>query len=164
MVLRDSAGMENYLTAIFRQFPGATREHLIPILMKIQEEKGFIDEEAVEGTGGYLGISAARIYSLATFYDEFRFRKRGKNHFVVCCGATCWLKGSETVTRLIGDETGVVPGGVSIDSRWSLDLTGCRGACQKGPLVLNNGEPVIFEDGDDPVVRIRELIRGIKNE
>lgn len=157
-------GMEDYLSAIFRQFPGASREHLIPILMKIQDEKGFIDEEAVEGTGEYLGISAARIYSLATFYDEFRFRKRGENHFVVCCGATCWMKGSETVTRLIEDETGVVPGGVSIDSRWSLDLTGCRGACQKGPLVLYNGEPVMLEDGDDPVVRIRELIRGIKNE
>ncbi|MCA1756618.1 MAG: NAD(P)H-dependent oxidoreductase subunit E [Bacteroidales bacterium] len=156
--------MENYLSNIFRQYTGASREHLIPILMKIQEERGFIDEEAVAVTGEYLGISTARIYSLATFYDEFRFRRRGSNHFVVCCGATCWMRGSEMITRMIEDETGVLPGGVSTDSQWSLDLTGCRGACQKGPVVLYNGEPVLFEDGDDPVAGIRKFIKGIKNE
>lgn len=162
--LKDLQNMENYLPGIFALYPGASRENLIPILLKIQEVKGFIDEESVVSTGEYLGISCAKIYSLATFYDEFRFRMKGENHFAVCCGATCWMRGSEQITGLIKDETGVSAGGVSNDSRWSLDLTSCRGGCHWSPLVLLNGEPVIFKDGADPVVRVRKIIKKIKDE
>lgn len=164
MGLKDSKSMENYLSGIFALYPGATRENLIPILIKIQEVKGFIDEEAVVSTGEYLGISCAKIYSLATFYDEFRFKSKGENHFVVCSGAACWMRGSEVITGLIKDETGVSPGGVSNDSRWSLELTGCRGSCHKGPLVLLNDEPVAFKEGANPVAMIREIIKKTKDE
>ena len=164
MGLKDSKSMENYLSDIFALYPGATRENLIPILIKVQEAKGFISEEAIVSTGEYLSISCAKIYSLATFYDEFRFRMRGENHFMVCCGATCWMRGSEVIRDLIKDETGVSPGGVSNDSRWSLELTSCRGTCHNGPLVLLNEKPIVFKNDVDPVARVREIIKKIKDE
>ncbi|HEX7494862.1 MAG TPA: NAD(P)H-dependent oxidoreductase subunit E, partial [Bacteroidales bacterium] len=58
---------------ILKKYKQGKREDLIPLLQEIQENIGYLSEEAIVKTGSFLGLSTTKIYGLATFYDKFRF-------------------------------------------------------------------------------------------
>jgi len=50
---------------------------LIPVLQKVQEELGYLPEEAVSEVAYFLGVSESEVYGVASFYAQFRFVRRG---------------------------------------------------------------------------------------
>jgi NADH:ubiquinone oxidoreductase subunit E len=128
------------IAPILKRYRDAKRDSLIPVLQDVQEACGYVSREAVVRIGRHLGLPASKVYGVATFYNQFRFKPKGKYHVMVCRGTACHVKGSlkllETATKLLN----LKPGETSRDRLFSLEVVACMGACGLGPVVNLNGE------------------------
>jgi NADH:ubiquinone oxidoreductase subunit E len=130
----------NAVEAVLKKHPGAGCDALIPILQEVQEDEGYISRDAVAAIGRYLNLPTAKIYGVATFYNQFRFQPRGKYHFTVCRGTACHVKGSNLVLETAKKELNLLPGQTSRDRLFSLEVVACMGACGLSPVMNLNGE------------------------
>jgi NADH:ubiquinone oxidoreductase subunit E len=150
--------MSTDLDIILKKYKQGKREDLIPLLQEIQEDLGYISEEAIIRVGGFLGLSTTKIYGLATFYDRFRFFPSGKIQIRICHGTSCFLSGSQAIIGKIREETGVLPGQTTRDGNFSYEIVSCMGGCHHGPLVNVNGEFHTHVKAD----QLPELLKRLK--
>lgn len=125
---------------ILKRYPEAKRDALIPILQDVQEETGYLSQDAVARIGKYLNLPASKIYGVATFYNQFRFQPLGKYHIQICRGTACHVKGSFSVLETLERELGIKAGQTSRDKMFSLEIVACMGACGLSPVMNINGE------------------------
>jgi NADH:ubiquinone oxidoreductase subunit E len=143
---------------ILKKYKQGKREDLIPLLQEIQEELGYLSEEAIVKIGSYLGLSTTKIYGLATFYDRFRFIPAGKIQIMICHGTSCFLNGSQEIIKRMMDETGVAPGQTTRDGSLSYEIVPCMGGCNNGPVIKVNNQYHTHIKAD----QLPELIRKYK--
>ena len=116
----------------------AQRHSLLRILQAVQQTEGHLSEEALAAVARHLKISAAEVYGVATFYNQFRFIPYGKHHVVACLGTACHAMGGQLILDAFERELDVKAGGITGDHEWSLDRVGCIGCCTKAPVVVIN--------------------------
>jgi NADH:ubiquinone oxidoreductase subunit E len=139
-LIRDSIMTGTDLDIIIKKYKHGKREDLIPLLQEIQEENGYLSEDAIVKVGAYLGLSTTKIYGLATFYDRFRFSPGGKIQIRICNGTSCFLNGSQAIINRIKEETGVAPGQTTRNGHFTFEIVACMGGCCHGPLLTVNGD------------------------
>jgi NADH:ubiquinone oxidoreductase subunit E len=132
--------MSTDIDLILRKYKQGKREDLIPLLQEIQNDIGYLSEEAIVKIGGFLGLSTTKIYGLATFYDRFRFLPSGKIQISICHGTSCFLNGSQSIINKIKEETGVQEGQTTRDGNFSYEVVSCMGGCCNGPVIKVNGQ------------------------
>ncbi len=132
--------MNRALDDIFKSFPDAKRDSLIPILQEVQESQGYLSRDAVIEIGRYLNLPTSKIYGVATFYNQFRFQPLGRYHIQVCRGTACHVKGSLGVLEAVRRTLKIDPGQTSRDGLFSLEVVACIGACGLAPVININGE------------------------
>lgn len=74
-------------------------KYLLPVLYKLQENYGFLSTEMLQEAARHLGVPVGKVYSLATFGEEFRLEPLGRCVIEVCSGACCRIKGSGVSSR-----------------------------------------------------------------
>ena len=156
--------MSTDLDIILKKYKQGKREDLIPLLQEIQEDLGYISEEAIVRVGSFLGLSTTKIYGLATFYDRFRFIPSGKIQIRICNGTSCFLNGSQAIINKIKEETGVIPGQTTRDGNFSYEIVSCIGGCHSGPLINVNGEYHTHIKAEQLPELIKKLKYVIENE
>src|SRR4030042_1515294 len=86
------------------------RGNLIPVLQQLQERLGYLPREAMLEVARFLGIPAIDVYSVVTFYNQFRLHPPGKHSIRVCLGTACHCKGGyitlDAWKRRLGIERG----------------------------------------------------------
>ncbi|MCQ8904146.1 MAG: NADH-quinone oxidoreductase subunit NuoE [Methanothermobacter sp.] len=133
--------MDEELRRIFAVYTGHKSE-IISILQDIQDEYGYLPEDALEEVARFTGVSRAHLYGVATFYAQFRFRPRGRKHVMVCTGTACHVSGAEHVLDAIERHLGIEEGDVTDDLEYSLESVGCIGCCSLAPCAMVNDEVV----------------------
>jgi len=151
------------LDLILRKYKQGKREDLIPLLQEIQDELGYLSEEAIVMTGSFLGLSTTKIYGLATFYDKFRFIPSGKIQISICNGTSCFLNGSQSIINKIKEETAVAPGQTTRDGNLSYEIVSCMGGCCNGPIINVNGQYYTHIKVEQLPELIKRLKYGIEN-
>jgi NADH:ubiquinone oxidoreductase subunit E len=112
---------------------------IISILQDVQEEFGYIPEEAVFWFSDKLNIPASNFYGVATFYAQFHLRPRGKNLITACCGTACHVKGADAIINRIREELAMPEGeDTTHDQKFTLEEVACVGACSIAPVVIIN--------------------------
>jgi NADH-quinone oxidoreductase subunit E len=129
--------MEN--AAIMTRHP-KERGSLIPILQDLQEKHGFLSRDGIQEVADYLGLPEAKIFGVATFYNQFTLTPPGRYRIQVCRGTACHVKGSFNLLEQLQLELGIVPGQTSKDGAFSLEIVACLGACSIAPVITVNGE------------------------
>ncbi|HPO13003.1 MAG TPA: NADH-quinone oxidoreductase subunit NuoE [Candidatus Hydrogenedentes bacterium] len=152
--------VESDIAAILNNYPDAKRDALIPLLQEVQEKVGYLSREAVVKIGEHLNLPASKIYGVATFYNQFRFKPLGKYHVQVCRGTACHVKGSINVLSAVKQALNVSPGDTTRDGLFSLEVVACLGACGLAPVITVNGE---FFAGMTPS-KAEKIIRDIRKE
>ncbi|GEM_PF-123494 len=125
---------------ILDRYSPSGAESLIPILQDIQSELGCLSEDAIVLVGKRLRIPTSKIYGLATFYNQFKFEKRGKHHICLCNGTSCRLKGAKWNMAFLEDNYKLKNAQTTRDGKFSLDVVTCMGACVHGPVISINDE------------------------
>lgn len=131
--------MDANIQEILKNYPTGRSENLIPILQDVQDNEGYLSEPSVVEVGKHLNMPVSKIYGVATFYNQFRFKPLGKNHIQVCRGTACHVLGSATVLDEIEKYVGVKAGNTSRDGVFSIEVVACIGACGLAPVVAING-------------------------
>ncbi len=131
--------MEERLNAVLEPYKGR-QDALIPILQKVQEELGYLSEEAMLEIAKVTGVPESRVYGVATFYAQFYFTRRGKNQTKVCSGTACHVKGAARVLDAFERELGIDCGNTSEDYEHTLETVACVGSCALAPVVVFNEE------------------------
>ena len=132
--------MNTAIDHLFKEYPNAGKDTLIPILQKIQETEGFLSQSAIEEVGRQIRLPASKIYGVATFYNQFRFEPLGKYHVQVCRGTACHVLGSATVQEELEKILRIKPGQTTRDGLFSMEVVACIGACGLAPVICINGE------------------------
>lgn len=115
--------------------------NLIMILHKIQQEQGYISNEAVAEVAEITGLPLARIHGVVSFYHFFKTEKPGKNQISVCLGTACYLKGGQDLLDEARRQLGLKDGQItSEDGLFSVEPVRCIGCCGLAPVLSVNGE------------------------
>lgn len=147
---------EEFLT-LFSGFSGK-EEELIPVLQKTQEYFGFLSDDAMLAVGQFLGIPESKVFATATFYAQFRFKPRGKNHIMLCRGTACHVKGITRISDEIGKILGIKEGETSTDLEYSIESVACIGACSLAPCIVINNKV----EADLTPMKIEQLFKTSK--
>ena len=115
-------------------------DHLIPLLQEIQAREGHVSQAAMTAVATALGTSAARVYGVATFYNQFRFAPLGEHVIEICRGTACHVKQSLTLAQHLKRRLKLRDDGNSADGRFSVISVACLGACSIAPVIKLDGE------------------------
>ena len=129
--------MKAQLDKVFSSYKGG-RDELIPLLQDVQEELGFLPEEAMLAIGRFAGVPESGVYAVATFYAQFRFAPIGRNHIMVCRGTACHVRGAPRILEEIEHQLDIKEGETSDDLEYSLETVACIGACGLAPCITIN--------------------------
>ena len=115
--------------------------NLIMILHRVQEEQGYISNEAAMEVAERTNIPAARVFGVVSFYHFFKTEKPGKNQISVCLGTACYLKGGQDLYDELANILGLKKGqSTTDDGESSLEGVRCIGCCGLAPVISVNGE------------------------
>ncbi len=127
------------LTTILSAHEGA-REAIIPILQQVQEEFGYLSEDALLQIARHTHVPASRVYGVATFYAQFRFTPLGKTHVMVCRGTACHVRGAPAILDEITEILGMEGEGTTEDLEYTVETVACIGCCAIAPAITYNEE------------------------
>ncbi len=117
------------------------REALIAILQDIQNEYKYLSTEALELVADKLGVGVAKVYSVATFYENFSLEAKGKYIIKVCCGTACHVRKSQPIYDGLREYLGLKgKQKTSGDGMFTLETVACLGACGLSPVMTVNDE------------------------
>lgn len=113
-------------------------ESLIPVLQKIQEEYNYLSEESIREVSDSLDLPLHHVFSVATFYNVFSLKPKGRNIVRICMGSACHVRGAGRILAEIEHLLSIGTGETSPDGSFSLETVNCLGACALGPIVVIN--------------------------
>ncbi|MBC2600767.1 NADH-quinone oxidoreductase subunit NuoE family protein [Puniceicoccus vermicola] len=147
---------------IVPRYPSA-RSATLPLLHLIQDEKGYISEQAIEWIAERLGIEPIKVLELVTFYPMFRQKPIGRRHVKVCRTLSCALNGGAKVCEKFKDAFGVELNEVSEDGEVTVEYVECIASCGTAPVVQIDEvlhENVTEERADELIEEIRSNAKG----
>ncbi|MBR4879073.1 MAG: NAD(P)H-dependent oxidoreductase subunit E [Clostridia bacterium] len=111
----------------------------IAILQDIQEEYRYIPKESFQYVADKLGISCAKLYSVATFYENFSLEPKGKYVIKICDGTACHVRKSVPILEHFRKELGLSgTKHTSDDGLFTVETVSCLGACGLAPAIVVN--------------------------
>ena len=135
------------------------RSAALPLLHLVQEDKGFIPDEAVEWIAAKLELQPINIHELVTFYPMFRQKPIGRRHIKVCRTLPCALVGAYRTCEEFRKQFGTGLNEVSPDGEVTIEFVECLASCGTAPVVMIDER--LHERVD--VARARELSGQIKD-
>lgn len=131
--------MEKGVTAVVEELIeryGNSQEALVEILRDMNQQKGHLTREDLDGVAQRLRIPSSTVYSVASFYSLISLKPLGKHVIRFCEDAPCHIAGGREIWETLEHEIGVPFGETTLDGQWSLLPTSCIGACAVGPVMM----------------------------
>ncbi|KAF5088672.1 NADP-reducing hydrogenase subunit HndA [anaerobic digester metagenome] len=113
---------------------------LITILQKAQELYGFLSVELMRYIAAETHTAIAKVYGVATFYTQFRFKPVGKYLIMLCQGTACHVNGSKQVEEAVMDYLDIKEGETTPDGLFTLNNVACLGCCSLSPVMMINDD------------------------
>ena len=112
-----------------------TRSALIPLLMLVQRERGWIDNPGVNFLAKFLKLAVTDVWETATFYSMLTVRPVGRHHIHICKTLSCKIMGEPEITDHVCSKLGIHPGETTEDGKFSVSLVECLGSCGTAPMM-----------------------------
>jgi len=115
---------------------GRQQSAVIPLLMRVQDQQGWISRAAIEKIAQMLGMAYIRVLEVATFYTQFQLKPVGTNAHIQVCGTTpCMLRGAEALREVCQNRIHHDPFHTNAEGTLSWEEVECLGACVNAPMV-----------------------------
>ncbi len=139
------------LREIAARYPQA-RSGLLPMLHLVQSVEGRVTARGIEACAEILGISAADVSGVATFYTMYKRRPVGDFHVGVCTNTLCAIMGGDLIFERLKDHLDVGNDETTEDGKITLEHVECNAACDYAPVMTVNWE---FMDNMTPESAVR---------
>ncbi len=123
------------------------RSALLPMLHLVQSYEGYVTPAGIEMCAEEIGITAAEVTAVATFYTMYKRHPMGTYHVGVCTNTLCAVMGGDAIWAGVSQHLGIGHDEVSEDGAISLERVECNAACDYAPVVMVNWE---FMDNQTP--------------
>lgn len=127
--------IEDVVAGVFKKHT-PERENLIPVLQEVQAELGYLPVSAMEQIAQALKIPDVDVYSVATFYNQFRLNPPGRHQIKVCMGTACHMMGGQIILESFERRLGIKEGETTPDRGYNLERVACVGCCHLAPVVV----------------------------
>jgi len=121
---------------ILKSMGQVTEDKLIPVLQKLQAAYGYLPPTVLMEVSKRTGIPAARMYGVATFYEQFHLEPHGRHTIRCCRGTACHVKGGREVTNAVKRALQIDEGQTTGDMRFTLETVACLGTCFLAPAMM----------------------------
>jgi NADH-quinone oxidoreductase subunit E len=108
----------------------------IDALKAVQKRRGWVPDEAIAPLAAMIGITAADLEGVATFYNLIFRQPVGRHVIKVCDSISCFLTGYDEIKVALEQKLGIGYGETTPDDRFTLLPICCLGACDKGPTLM----------------------------
>lgn len=127
---------------------GGDKTAMIAILQDVQEEFRYLPKAALSSISKQMEVPLTRIYEIATFYNAFSLKQRGKNLIEVCAGTACHVQGAARLMDRMERDLAIKCGETTKDKMFSLEEVRCLGCCSLAPVVRISGDihPNVTQD------------------
>jgi len=132
------------------------RSVLVPMLLYIQDELGYLTDEAIHEIGQRLDISDLEVRNVISYYSMLRTKPAGRYNVQVCTNISCMVRGGEEIFEHCKKKLGVGHKGVTPDGVFSLEEVECIGACSWAPALQVNYD---FHENLTPE-KVDEVLEG----
>ncbi|MDR1314727.1 MAG: NAD(P)H-dependent oxidoreductase subunit E [Deltaproteobacteria bacterium] len=126
-------------------------QQIIAALLDIQDASGksYVDRRWALAASRAMGVPAARVHEILTFYSMFSGVPRGRHVAEVCLSGPCLINGGRELLERLARALGVGEGETTPDGLFTLEGAGCCGRCAGAPVVKVGDEAYTVEsDGD----------------
>ncbi|CDM59529.1 MULTISPECIES: formate dehydrogenase subunit gamma [Rhizobium] len=113
---------------------------LLPILHEIQDEFGYVPQEALPVIAGELNLSRAEVHGVVTFYHDYRDHPAGRHVLKVCRAEACQSMGGDALAERVKALLGVDWHGTTPDGAITLEPVFCLGLCSCSPSAMMDDE------------------------
>ena len=135
--------------------------NIIAILQDTQEIYRYLPKEAFGYLSEKLGMSRAKIYSVATFYENFSLEPKGKFVIKICDGTACHVRKSVPILDKLRKELNLSDTKITTDNlMFTLETVSCLGACGLAPAMTVNDKVYGAMTPD----KAMELLNTLKEE
>ena len=127
------------LKQIAARYPQA-RSGLLPMLHLVQSTEGRVTAEGIEVCAEILGITAAEVAGVATFYTMYKRRPVGDYHVGVCTNTLCAVMGGDVIFDRLKEHLDIGNDETTADGKVTLEHLECNAACDYAPVMMVNWE------------------------
>ena len=142
------------------KFYQGEKGNLISILQRIQDIYRYLPLNILYYISINLKIPLAEIYSIITFYTQFKLEEVGKNLIICCDGTACHVKEGPLLLNFIENELSIMSGETTTDKMFSIESVACLGCCAISPVCVINGEI----HGNLTIKKLRKLVKKLKDK
>ena len=108
---------------------GRSQAALITILQDVQAEYNYLSQSNLELIAGELGITIAKVYGVANFFENFSLEAKGKHIVKVCNGTACHVRKSQPIYDAVRAHLGLTGKHKTTDDGiFTLETVACLGA------------------------------------
>ena len=137
------------------------QQFVIAILQDIQEHYHYLPREIFPYLANELNMSEARVYSVATFYENFSLEPKGKYVIKICDGTACHVRRSVPILERLRSELGLSEEKKTTDDlMFTIETVSCLGACGLAPVLTVNDVVYSAMTPD----KASELLKSLKEE
>ncbi len=131
---------------------------LLPALHAAQDECSWLSPEVLAEVGAYIGIHAAQVREVASFYTMYNLKPVGKYHLKFCTNVACCLRGADSLLEHCEKKLGIHCGETTQDKRFTLAEEECLGACGTAPaMMLNNDYHEVLD-----IPKLDRILEGLE--
>lgn len=135
--MKFSEEFEQRFAEMLTHYP-IKRSVLVPTLLYMQDELGYLAEEAIEEIARRLDLPVLEIRNVISYYSMLTTKPRGKYNVQVCTNVSCMARGAEKVFEHCKEKLGIGHKGTTADGMFSLEEVECIGACSWAPAAQVN--------------------------
>ncbi len=121
---------------------------LLPILHEIQEQFGYVPQEALPVISEELNLSRAEVHGVVTFYHDYRDHPAGRHVLKLCRAEACQSMGGDALAERIKALLGIDFHQTTLDGSVTLEPVYCLGLCACAPAAMLDGEVHGRVDGE----------------
>ena len=112
----------------------------ISILQDIQDYYHYLPKEVFPYVAKAIGVGEARLYGVATFYENFSLEPKGKYVIRCCDGTACHVRGSLPILDQLRKTLDLSEEKKTTDDlNFTVETVSCLGACGLAPVITVNG-------------------------
>ncbi len=118
---------------------GFKKSSIIAVMQDIQKEFRYLPPDILSYIAEKLGLSEAKVYSVATFYENFSLEPKGRFIIRICDGTACHVRKSIPILNALRNELKLSESKHTTDDMlFTIETVSCLGACGLAPVITVN--------------------------
>jgi NADH-quinone oxidoreductase subunit E len=144
------------------KYPADQKQSAVMACLSIvQQEQGWVSDEAQEAVADYLQMPPIAVREVATFYNMYNLKPVGQFKLNVCTNLPCQLRDGEKTLAYLEGKLGIAEGETTKDGVFTLQKCECLGACADAPVMLVNDRHMVSYMSQD---KLDVLIDGLRKQ